>query len=47
MRITIQEGMMVNMSEHEDFDEFDEPEEEGIESLSSIQEKTAHSKRPQ
>jgi len=48
MRITIQESIvMVNMSENEDFDEFDEQEEEGIESLSSIQEKTPHSKRPQ
>ena len=47
MRIVIQEIVLVNMSEHEDFDEFDEPEEEGNESLSSIQEKTPHSKRPQ
>ena len=48
MRITIQESIvMVNMSENEDFDEFDEQEEEGIESLSSIKEKTPHSKRPQ
>ena len=47
MRIVIQEIVMVKMSEHEDFDEFDEPEEEGSESLSSIQEKTPQSKRPQ
>ena len=47
MRITIQDCLMVIMSENEDFDEFDEPEEEGIDTLSSIQEKTPQSKRPQ
>ena len=47
MRNLIQEIWMVNMSENEDFDEFDEPEEEGLEPLSSIQEKTPQSKRPQ
>ena len=47
MRITIQDCLMVIMSENEDFDEFDEPEEEGLEPLSSIQEKTPQSKRPQ
>ena len=47
MRITIQEYVMVIMSENEDFDEFDEQEEEGIEPESSIQEKTPQSKRPQ
>ncbi|MHA1542765.1 MAG: hypothetical protein ACTSQH_07295, partial [Candidatus Hodarchaeales archaeon] len=35
------------MSENEDFDEFDKSEEEGIEPISSIQEKTPQSKRPQ
>lgn len=47
MRSTIQNDLMVKMSENEDFDEFDEPEEEGNESLSPIQEKTPQSKRPQ
>jgi len=48
MRLTIQECLMINMFEHENFDEFDEPEEEeGIESISSIREKTPHTKRPQ
>ena len=47
MRITIQEYVMVIMSENEDFDEFDDLEEEGIEPESSIQEKTPQSKRPQ
>jgi hypothetical protein len=47
MRSTIEVGLMVKMSEYEDFDEFDEPEEEGNESLSSIQDKTPQSKRPQ